>query len=61
MSTIITSTLDNFQSYIEELSMEKLQISVKLKFARAKIEELEHLLEKKDQEIGRLKRAIESL
>lgn len=61
MSTATNSILNNFQNYVEELSQEKLQLAVKLKFARNKIEELEELLEKKDEEIKRLQAALETL
>ena len=61
MSTATNSILNNFQSYVEELSQEKLQLAVKLKFARNKIEELESIIESKDEEIKRLKGALEVL
>jgi peptidoglycan hydrolase CwlO-like protein len=61
MSTATTSTLDSFQSYVEELSLEKLQISVKLKCARVKIDELQQLIEQKEEEIKRLKKALGTL
>jgi len=61
MSTATNSILNNFQSYVEELSQEKLQLAVKLKFARNKIEELESIIESKDEEIKRLKGALEAL
>ena len=61
MSTATNSILNNFQSYVEELSQEKLQLAVKLKFARSKIEELESIIESKDEEIKRLKGALEAL
>ena len=46
-------TIDELQSYIDELSTEKLRVSVQLRLARARIEELQ-------QEIDRLKSVIES-
>jgi hypothetical protein len=46
-------TIDELQSYIDELSTEKLRLSVQLRLARARIEELQ-------QEIDRLKSVIES-
>lgn len=61
MSTATTSTLANFQSYVEELSQEKLQLSVKLKWARARIEELQYLVDEKEKEIKKLKAALEAL
>jgi hypothetical protein len=61
MSTTTNSILNNFQSYVEELSQEKLQIAVKLKHARTRIEELEDIIAQKDIEIQRLKGALESL
>lgn len=47
-------TISELQAYIDELSTEKLRVSVQLRLARAKIEELQ-------QEIDLLKSTIESL
>lgn len=42
------------EAYIEELSMEKLRISVELRLARTKIQELQ-------EEVHKLKSALESI
>jgi FtsZ-binding cell division protein ZapB len=46
-------TIKELQLYIDELSTEKLRVSVQLRLARARIEELE-------QEVERLKSVIEN-